>query len=126
MFDGTKAPRETRLKDIYHCLAQEEIDVYFQGQHRGNCVKPYVVIVSRGESKVIGYSSTATTVEILCYVPLKTPSELDIFVDKVKQALKYLKPMLKNIYSDIGDYVDDDVKAVMRTLQYSYYRKIEE
>ena len=33
--------------------------------------------------------------------------------------------MLKPLYSDIGDYIDDDVKAVMRTMQYSYYRKID-
>lgn len=126
MFDGTKEPMETRLRDIYRCLDDEDIDVYFQGQHKGECLKPYVVLVSRGESKLYGFSSTATTVEVLCYVPINKLSSLDIFVEDVRQALKHLKPMLKNVYSDIGDYIDDDVKAVMRTLQYSYYRKIEE
>lgn len=126
MFDGTKAPKETRLRDIYQCLAQAEIDVYFQGQHKGDCLNPYVVLVSRGEDKLVECSSSSVTVEIICYVPVNNPSKLDLFVDEVEQALKYLKPMLKNRHSDIGDYVDNDVKAIMRTLQYYYYRKIED
>lgn len=125
MFDSSKVPAETREKDIYDCLKKAGIDVYFQGQHKGDCLAPYVVIVSRGRTKIPSVSSTSTTVEILCYVPAKTPSKIQTFTEDVEVALKELKPMLKALYSDIGDYIDDDVKAVMRTMQYSYYRKID-
>ena len=45
MFDSSKVPAETREKDIYDCLKKAGIDVYFQGQHKGDCKAPYVVIV---------------------------------------------------------------------------------
>lgn len=126
MFDGSKVPKETREIDIYDCLKNAGIDVYFQGQHKGHCTAPYVVIISRGQSKLLSCSSSSTTIEILCYVPVNVPSRLQIFVEEVQNVLKELKPMLKNSHNDIGDYVDDNAKAIMRTLQYLYYRKIED
>lgn len=125
MFDSSHKVYETRQLDIYHCLKDDGIDVYFQAQHKGDCISPYVVIVSRGETKLPSFSSTTNTVELLCYVPIRNSSLLEIFVGQVKESMKKLYPMVKNKYSDIGDYVDDDVKASMRTLQYSFYRKIE-
>lgn len=125
MFDASDKVYETRKMDVYHCLKDDGIDVYFQAQHKGDCKAPYVVVLSRGESKLPDVSSTINTLELLCYVPLRNPSLLDIFVDQVKQSMKKLYPMLKNLYNDVGDYIDDDVKAIMRTMQYSFYRKIE-
>ena len=124
MFDGSKEPKETRIRDIYTVLKENNIDVYLQGQHQGHCLSPYVVLRSLGESKLVSYSSTITTVEIMCYVPIDNPSQMDLFVNLVKEVLKQLRPMLKNAYNDIGDYIDDEIKAVMRTLQYTYYKKI--
>lgn len=125
MIDASKKVYETRMMDVYHYLKDENIDTYFQGQHKGDCLQPYVVIVSRGSSKIVGFTSTVDTIEILCYVPYKNPSLLEIYVEQVKQAMKQLYPMIKDTHNDLGDYVDDDVKAIMRTLRYSYYRKIE-
>jgi hypothetical protein len=39
--------------------------------------------------------------------------------------MKGMYPMIINQYNDIGDYIDDDIKAVMRTIQYKFYKKIE-
>lgn len=125
MIDASVKTYETRMMDIYHCLKDNNIDVYFQGRHRGDCLQPYVVIVSRGAAKLPEFSSTVNTIEVICYVPQSNPSLLDIFVDQVKQELKQLYPMIKDTYNDLGDYIDDDVKAIMRTLRYSFYRKIE-
>lgn len=125
MFDSSKQVYETRKIDTYHCLKDDGIDAYFQGQHSGDCKAPYVVVASSGSSKHLDASSTINNIELMCYVPFRNPSLIDIFVDQVKQSMKKLYPMLKDSYSEMSDYVDNDVKAVMRTLVYTYYRKIE-
>lgn len=125
MFDSSKQVYETRKMDIYHCLKDDGIDVYFQGQHSGDCKSPYVVVASRSTSKHPSASSTVNNIEIMCYVPVRNPSLIELFTDDVKRSMKKLYPMLVDSYADVGDYVDDDVKAVMRTLAYTYYRKIE-
>ena len=125
MFNASNEVKETRLRDMYKTLQNDGIDVYFQGQHKGDCIDPYVVLLSRGETQYFNYSSTEGKIEVLCYVPISTASELDLFVEKVRKSLKYLHPMVKDAYNDIGDYIDNDIKAVLRTLQYNYYRKID-
>ncbi len=35
------------LKQIYDCLKENGIDVYFAGQHEGECIKKYTVIKKR-------------------------------------------------------------------------------
>lgn len=125
MFDGSKEVQETRERDVYKFLKNLGFDVYFQGEHKGKCTSNYIVIVGRGRNKLPSVSSTTTTIEVLCYVPVSVGSTLGIFCDQVDEAMKGMYPMIKPLYSDIGDYIDDDVKANMRTLQYSYYRKIE-
>ena len=125
-YDGTKEVRDTRMHDIYSVLKDNDIDVYFQAQHKGDCLNPYVVVLSRGETRLSDMSSTVTRIEVLCYVPLKEPSRIESYCNEVKEAMKKLRPMVKPLYSDLGDYIDDGIKAVMRTMQYQYYCKIDD
>ena len=125
MFDSNSEVETSRPKDIYMFLKDRGFDVYFQGQHKGKCNSNYVVIVTRGEVKIPSFSTTTSTIELLCYTPISITSGLEEFCDLVKEAMKEMYPMIKPLYNDIGDYIDDEIKANMRTLQYSYYRKIE-
>jgi len=125
MFDGSKEVTDSRPHDVYKFLESEGFEVYFQGQHKGKCNSKYVVIVERGETKLVSISSTTSTIELLCYVPIAVSSTIGVFCDSVKEAMKGMFPMIVPLYNDIGDYTDDEVKATMRTIQYRYYRKIE-
>jgi len=125
MFDGSKEVEASRARDIYNFLDSHGFEVYFQGQHKGKCTSNYVVIVERGREKLPSISSTTTTYELICYVPIAVSSTLPMFCDSVEQAMKGMYPMIRPLYSDIGDYPDDEVKANMRTLQYGNYRKIQ-
>lgn len=125
MYDASNGAYESRLKDIYNFLKNLDFDVYFRGQHKGFCVSNYVVIASTGDTKIPAASTVQNTIEIMCYVPTKVSSELEEFCDQVKDAMKGMYPMIIPLHSDIGDYVDDDKKAVMRTVQYKFYKKIE-
>lgn len=125
MYDASYGAYESRLKDIRKFLENREFEVYFRGQHKGTCVSKYVVVASAGDTKLPYVSSVQNTVEIMCYVPVRVASELEEFCDQVKEAMKGMYPMIINQYNDIGDFIDDDIKAVMRTIQYKFYKKIE-
>lgn len=125
MYDGSKEVADTRPHDVYNFLESKGFEVYFQGQHKGKCNSKYIVIVTRGETKIPSISSTTSTLELLCYVPIAVSSTIESFCESVKEAMKEMYPMIRNQYDDIGDYPDDEVKATMRTIQYRYYRKIE-
>lgn len=125
MYDASNGAYETRLKDVYKFLEDANFKVYFKGQHKGVCTTKYVVVASAGDTKLPNISSVQNTIEIMCYVPVRVASELEEFCDQVKEAMKGMYPMIINQYNDIGDFVDDDIKAVMRTIQYKFYKKIE-
>ena len=125
MYDASYGAYDSRLKDIYNFLKDRGFEVYFRSQHKGACVSKYVVIASSGDTKLPSISSVQNTVEIMCYVPVRVSSELEEFCDQVKEAMNGMYPMIINQYNDIGDYIDDDIKAVMRTIQYKFYKKIE-
>lgn len=125
MYDASYGAEKSRLKDIYKYLQNAGFEVYFRGQHKGFCTSKYVVIASTGDTKLPSVSSVQNTIELMCYVPVAIPSELEEYCDDVKEVMKGMYPMIYPLFDDLGDYIDDDVKAVMRTVQYKFYKKIE-
>lgn len=125
MYDASYGAYESRIKDVYKFLEKAGFEVHFRGQHKGACVSKYVVIASTGDTKLPSISSVQNTIEIMCYVPIRVSSELEEFCDEVKETMKGMYPMIYPLFDDIGDFIDDDVKAVMRTIQYKFYKKIE-
>lgn len=125
MYDASHGARESRMKDIYKFLKDAGFHVYFRGQHKGFCTFNYVVIASNGDTKLPSVSTVQNTIEIMCYVPISVSGDLEEFCDKVKEEMKGMYPMIYPLFNDIGDYIDDDKKAVMRTIQYKFYKKID-
>ena len=78
-----------------------------------------------GAEQLFQFSSYQVVYELLLYVPVRNYSSLDAFSQKVKAAMKELYPMMIPLYSEIADFVDDDIKAHMRVLQYRNNRKID-
>lgn len=115
---------ESRIQDIYLCLKGEGLDVYFPAQKVGECLSPYVVVKDATTSQFLNYSSTITYYDIMCYVPKEHFSELAPFVERVKEVMKGMVPMIKPTYSQTQSFYDDSVKAHMISIQYKNYRKI--
>lgn len=115
---------ESRIQDIYLYLKGEGLDVYFPAQKVGECLSPYVVVKDATTSQFLDYSSTITYYDIMCYVPKEHFSELDPFVERVKEIMKGMVPMIKPTYSQTQSFYDDSVKAHMISVQYKNYRKI--
>lgn len=117
--------QETRLKDIYICLKNAKFDTYFVGQHKGDCISPYVVIKQGVSTKYDNLSTNVQYYDILIYVPQNNPSKIEVLLDEVEQAMKALYPMIKSQNSRTEMFFDDSVKGWMRSTLYSNYRKID-
>lgn len=116
---------DQRYKDILISLSNAGFDVYTPGTYKGECKKPYIVVLNAGTDEIYGISSTQTIYEILLYVPIKNRTSLDEFADNVKNIMRRdLWPMILPVNSELADYVDDEKKAHMRVLQYKNYRQI--
>ena len=116
---------DQRYKDILISLSNAGFDVYTPGTYKGECKKPYIVVLNAGTDEIYGISSTQTIYEILLYVPVNNRTYLDEFADNVKNAMRRdLWPMILPVNSELADYVDDEKKAHMRVLQYKNYRQI--
>lgn len=115
---------KSRVQDIYLRLKDEGFDTYFPAQKVGECTKPYVVVRDATTSRVSGISSTVTYYDILCYVPGGQYSELEPFVESVKDAMRVLDPMIKPTYTQTQSFYDEKINAHMISVQYRNYRKI--
>ena len=106
-------------------LEHKVLSVFSVGQCTGECFSEYVVVRDAGAEQWFQFSSYQVVYELLLYVPVRNYSSLDAFSQKVKAAMKELYPMMIPLYSEIADFVDDDIKAHMRVLQYRNNRKID-
>lgn len=104
--------------DIYKQLQDAGIEVYFPNQKKGECKNPYAVVKDTGTSQYRGFSSEVTTYGVLCYVPVDKYSNLQIFTNTVKEAMKGLWPMIVPMRYETPPFYDDTVKAHMTSVQY--------
>lgn len=119
----------TRITDIYDHFKTLGIDVYFTGQHKGNIKlnEKYVVIRDAGGTQVGEYSSTRSYVELLCYVSCDRVQDLEPFKEKVQSIMRKppMWPMFQDTYQVQPAFLDDEIKGIMSTLEYEYYRKLD-
>lgn len=119
----------TRLTDIYDYLKSLGIDVYFTGQHKGDVKigEQYVVIRDAGGTQVGSYTSTVSYVELLCYVSIERRQDMEVFKERIQKIMRKppMWPMFKDTYQVQPEFIDDEIKAVMVTLEFQYHRKIE-
>ena len=83
-------------KQIYDLLKQNNFDVYFPSQHKGDCISKYVVIKHDGAYQPLTVSSERPIYTIMCYVPGQSYSELESFVLEVKRTMKNIFPVCLN------------------------------
>lgn len=117
-------PEESRYKDIFKYLQDNGIEVYAPAQKIGECTSPYVVIKGAGSFQYANFSSMQALYDFMCYVPKDHYSQLEPFLDRVKELLKGLYPMLVPMNTETEPFYDYTVKAHMASVQYRNMRKI--
>lgn len=109
---------------IYTHLKQNGFDVYSPGQHKGECISPYVVVKDSGLNPLSSFSSTQALYDVMCYVPKEQFSTLEPYVDSVKACMKGLYPSIISTNFQTASYLDDTVKGHMISVQYRNNRKL--
>ena len=110
------------IKKLFDFLYDNGIDVYFVGQHKGECKSNYVVIKEEGPTSDNGIVGSGL-IDLLFFVPADDYLKCEEFKNEVCGLLKEFKD-LKNTGNDTGPIFDDDVKGYTFSLMYQIYRKI--
>lgn len=113
----------TRLGDIYDCLKAANLDVYLQGQHKGECKRSYVVVKPGIVTPYLQLSTNVCYYELLLYVPEAYPTQIETYKDTVKKAMLDIYPMMVFGDAESSPYFDDAVKGWTVSLTYMNYRK---
>ena len=116
--------KDSRWQDIHLHLINEGFDVYSPGMKTGECESQYLVIKNDGSSKHSSFSTDVDLYAVMCYVPKQEYSSLEPLVQKVKNSMKGLEPMIKPYGSQTPSYYDDSVKAHMISIEYKNYKKL--
>mgnify|MGYP007124589896 CR=1 FL=1 len=114
------------LKTVYDVLKKDgKTDVFFPSQHKGECLKEYIVIKADGAIEETTVSSERPIYTLLCYVPHDEYSRLETLVAETKQKMKKVFPLVMYIGNETPSFYDETVKAHMISFQYQALRKIE-
>lgn len=116
--------KDSRWQDIFLNLKSQGFDVYSPGIKTGECVSEYVVVKNDGSSKHTSFSTDVDLYAVMCYVPKNKYSSLEPLVQRVKNAMKRLEPMIKPYGTQTPSYYDDSYKAHMVSIEYKNYKKL--
>lgn len=106
-------------------LKKYDIETFLPGEHKGDCLKPYVVVKQAGTMDVATVSSEYKMYDIMCYVPKKQYEYLEPFVHKVKMSMKELFPVMVYVPgSQVGSFYDESNKSFMVSFQYRNVRRV--
>lgn len=116
--------KDSRWQDIYLHLKSKGFDVYSPGMKTGECTSEYLVVKNDGSSKHASFSTDIDMYAVMCYVPKDKYSSLEPLVQRVKESMKGLEPMIKPYGSQTPSYYDDSLKAHMVSIEYKNYKKL--
>lgn len=116
--------KESRWQDIFTHLKKAGFDVYSPGMKTGECTSEYLVVKNDGSSKHLSFSTDVDLYAVMCYVPKEKYSSLEPLVQRVKNSMKGLEPMIKPYGSQTPSYYDDSYKAHMISIEYKNYKKL--
>lgn len=105
-------------------LLEEGYDVYSPGVKVGECTSPYIVVKNDGSSQHTSFSTDVDLYAVMCYVPKLKYSTLEPLIQKVKQSMKQLEPVVRPYGQQTPSYYDDSVKAHMISIEYKNYKKM--
>jgi len=124
MIDADFQYADSRWQDIFLHLEEVGFEVYSPGVKVGDCTSAYIVVKNDGSSKHTSFSTDVDMYAVMCYVPKDKYSQLEPLVQRVKERMKELEPMIFPYGSQTPSYYDDSFKAHMISIEYKNYKKI--
>ena len=115
-------PRASRWQDIVACLKEHGIEVRSPGVEIGDVTKKFVIVTYYGASSYLTYSSEKAVYDVTVYIPRANYSELEPYIQQVKDAMEDLRPMLKLNGYESPSFYDDTIKAHVVDIEYSAFR----
>ena len=114
----------TRWLDIKLHLEKNGFDARSPGVSVGVCQAPYIIVKNNGSTRKPGFSTNVDVYSVMVYVPQEAYSELEVQVQRVKEVMKTLEPMIKPLGFQTPSYYDDGYKAHMVSIEYKNYKKM--
>lgn len=124
MIDSKFEYAESRWQDIYLHLKAKGFNVFSPGVKVGECTEKYVVVKNDGSARISCISSDDDYYSVMCYVPQKKYSDLEILVQDVKKAMAELRPMILPYGSQTPSFYDESLKAHMISIEYKNHKKM--
>ena len=76
------------IEQIRDAIAVDGTEVYYPSQHKGECLKEYVVVKSEGTYEQQTVSSERPLYTIMLYVPVNRYGRIESFMFETKQKMK--------------------------------------
>lgn len=124
MIDANFQYADSRWQDIFLHLEEAGFEVYSPGVKVGDCTSEYIVVKNDGSSKHTSFSTDVDMYAVMCYVPKDKYSQLEPLVQRVKERMKELEPIIFPYGSQTPSYYDDSFKAHMISIEYKNYKKL--
>ena len=109
-----------KLLDYLH---DNNIDAYFIGQHKGECISPYVVLKDSGTSGYLNNKNGVKLIDIIFYLPQNQFSRVESFRKCVFDLLNNYKD-IRYTGDETGVITDDNKKAITFSIMYENQRKL--
>ncbi len=103
---------------LFEYLQDNKIDVYFVGQHQGECKKPYVVLKDDGVNSSNGRVGKGY-IDILFFIPENRFTKIKDFRKQIVDLLKEFKS-IRYAGNETGIVTDNDKKSINF---FNYYEK---
>lgn len=89
---------------------------YWPSQKTGECTNPYVVLKYKNQSSSLGNKKAGWQyVDVMIYIPTFSILPMDNMTEDITNLLKGKLEFTGNI---TPDYIDIDVKAIMRSMEF--------
>lgn len=115
---------ENRWENLANHLKSKGFALFSPGVKVGECKSPYLVLTLNGSNRSIQVSSDIDSYLIMIYVPQMKYSSLESEVQKVKEAMKEIRPMFIPQGVQTPSFYDDSIKAHMVSIEYVNYKKL--
>jgi hypothetical protein len=110
---------------VYEFLQSKGIDVYFIGQHQGECKAPYVVLKDDNTTGHNGSNKIGSqVVDIIFFMPQNQFTKTKSFKSEIKTYLKELN-FLRYTGIETGTVTDDEKKALTFSVLYQIQKELE-
>jgi hypothetical protein len=110
---------------IYDFLRLKGIDVYFIGQHQGECKTPHVVLKDDSTAGQNGSNKIGSqVVDIIFFMPQNQFTKTRSFKREIKTYLKELN-FLRYTGIETGTVTDDEKKALTFSVLYQIQKALE-